>query len=119
MYHTINPVKHPQQRPAGPGKIGGRAQGDGGIEEQPELSPPLIEGEEQEGRQQQRAVERVQRPGEAGPPAAQGAQQVVEQPQGRAQPEGQEELRGVERNRLLHQPNNRERRLPEPGFSSS
>ena len=45
-------------------------------------------------------------------PAAQAAQQIVMQAECRPKGGGQQELPGLQQQRLLHQPNSRRRKLP-------
>lgn len=119
MYGATNPLHRRQHRPAGAEEVARRPQGDGGIEKQAKLPPPGVEGEEQQRRQRQRAVERVPEPGALRHMAAQHPKKVIQESQRGPQAHRQAKLRRVQRYRLLHQPNSRERKPPEAGFSSS
>lgn len=94
------------------------AQPDPQVEEHPEVPPPRVEGEEQQGAEQKDAVERVQQPCQRGRAAAEGAEEVVGGGEGNAQGEGQAKLPRLEGDGQLHQPNRRWRKPP-PRCSSS
>lgn len=101
--------------PAEPGAAGKRR-----VEEQRKAAPAHIESQQQQGRQQHRTEEGVQKAGQAGPGVAHGPQEVVKEAQGRAGGGDLGKLDHLKEDRLFHtQPKSRAKKPPPVGCSSS
>lgn len=96
------PKQPPERQAPGP-KIGAQAAENGQLREKPQPSPAGIEGEAQQGRQRQQAVDQIRQPG--GPPTpAQGPQQIIAQAQAGPHRQGIQQLPELREHRQLHQP---------------
>ena len=119
MNEGRTPGQNPQNGRAEQTEIAEGPQQQPRIEEQPEPAPAHVEGQRRQGQGQHQAEQRVHDPGGPGPPAAGRPQQIVDQAQGRAQSAGEQELRRLQRDRQLHQPNSRDQNPPPVRWSSS
>lgn len=110
--------QNPSKRAAERQKPQNQPAADAHEKEQPKLSKPGIEREQQRGGERAEAEKKIQRMRQKSEPFAHRAQQVIINAQTDAQHDRQYQLDGLQRYRQLHQPNKRENRPPERWFSS-
>ena len=114
----IKPVKYAQTKRTAHQKIQHRPQTQPEKDEQAKLPLPRVEGKGGQRAEGAEGKQRVAQRGQTCPPMPQGTQQIIDQPQRRTHHAGQKKLPRLQRDRQLHQPNSRAKKLP-VGASSS